>query len=190
MIVAGFGGDRTKYWAAVKAAKLTLGDARAIIAARLERDEVEARFRAPAPSPPTIADFLATYRDQQVRLVSTTRAGALARRRHAGLGRSRRSPRASSSPSPGPGKIDTADGTFEVTPASPAIPLGLLPHGEAVEAAREALCRLTREPIYRGWLRDAGDEAPRRPPRASTTRCRTSGETDLSPFVPFLFAAS
>ena len=72
VIVAGFGGDRTRYWAAVKAARLTLGDARAIIASRLERDEVESRFRAPAPSAAAIADFLATYRDQEVRLVSTT----------------------------------------------------------------------------------------------------------------------
>src|SRR5262249_23139146 len=54
----------------------------------------------------------------------------------------------------GPGKIDTADGTFDITQASASRPLGLLPRGAASEAATEALSRLTRETIYRDWLRD------------------------------------
>ena len=147
-----------------EAAKLTLGDARAIIAARLERDEVEARFRAPAPSPAAIADFLATYRDQQVRLVTTTRRrrpGSAAPRR---AGSSRRSPRASSSPSPGPGKIDTADGTFDVTPAGPALPLGLLPHGAGGRGGpRGAQPPGAARRSTAAGCADAGEEAPRRP---------------------------
>src|SRR5262249_51579533 len=72
VIAAGFGGDRTKYWAALRAAKLTLGDARAIITARLARDEVEEKMKAPAPTRADIADFLLTYRDRQARAVTTT----------------------------------------------------------------------------------------------------------------------
>jgi len=76
-----------------------------------------------------------------------------------------------------------------VTQASTAIPLGLLPHGEAVQAAHEALSRLTLETIYRGWLRDQETKL------LSTASCLNDqvphvGETDLSAFVPFLFAAS
>jgi hypothetical protein len=188
VIVAGFGGDRTKYWAAVKAARLTLGDARAIIAERLERDEVEARFRAPAPGPSAIADFLATYRDQQVRLVSTTDPAPWLGGATKGWVVETLAPGELFTLT-GPGKIDTADGTFEVTQASTAIPLGLLPHGEAVVAAHEALSRLTLETIYRGWLRDQETAL------LSTASCLNDqvphvGVTDLSAFVPFLFAAS
>jgi hypothetical protein len=187
VIVAGFGGDRTKYWAAVKASKLTLGDARAIIAERLERDEVESRFRAPAPSASAIADFLATYRDQEVRLVSTTEPAPWLGGAATGWVVETLAPGELFALT-GPGKIDTADGTFEITQASASMPLGLLPHGAASEAATEALSRLTRETIYRDWLRDEETRL------LSTASCLNDQvpraiETDLSAFVPFLFAA-
>jgi hypothetical protein len=187
VIVAGFGGDRTKYWAAVKAAKLTLGDARAIIAARLERDEVESRFRAPAPSTTAIADFLRTYRDQQVRLVATTDPAPWLDGATRGWVVDTLAPGELFTLS-GPGKIDTADGTFQVSQASPPLPLGLLPHAAAVAAARGALARLTVETIYRGWLRTQETQL------LSSASCLNDqvphlGETDLSAFVPFLYAA-
>ena len=165
VIAAEFGGDRTKYWAAVKAAKLTLADARAIIAARLERDEVEATFKAPAPSRATIADFLATYADEDVRLVSATDACALARRAREGLGdrdagadgdlhaRRRR------------GRSTPRTGRSTSRRRAAAMPLGLLPPAEAAAAARQALGRLTRETIYRNWLR-GHERRCSRPPRA------------------------
>ena len=81
VIAAGFGGNRAAYQAAVSTAKLTLGDARAIIAARLERDEVEDGFRPPAPSAATIADFLSTYAEPAGTARLDERAGAVARRR-------------------------------------------------------------------------------------------------------------
>jgi hypothetical protein len=187
VIVAGFGGDRTKYWAAVKAAKLTLGDARAIIAERLERDEIESHFRAPAPSASAIADFLATYRDQEVRLVGTTDSAPWLNGAKRGWVVETLAPGELFSLS-GPGKIDTADGTFQVTQASESVPLGLLPHAQAVDAARGSLSRLTLETIYRGWLRDQETKL------LATASCLNDQvpraiETDLSAFVPFLFAA-
>ena len=72
MIDAEFAGNRDAYWAALAKAKVTLADARAIIAARLEKDEVEATFKAPAPSQAEIDDFLTTYANEQVRPVTTT----------------------------------------------------------------------------------------------------------------------
>jgi hypothetical protein len=187
VIAAEFGGDRTKYFAAVKAARLTLADARAIIAARLERDEVEAQFKAPAPSRATIADFLATYRDEDVRLVSTTAPAPW-------LGGSSKGwAIASLAPSEvftlgAPGKIDTADGTFDVTPFGSAMPLGLLPPGEAAAAARQSLDRLTRETIYRTWLR-THEQALLSTASCLNDQVPTAAETDLSSFVPFLFPA-
>src|SRR5262249_5773408 len=147
-----FGGSRTAYWAAVRAAKLTLGDARAIIAARLERDDVEEHLKAPSPTHAAVVDFLATYKDEQARLVTTTQKAPV-------LGGPTRG-RAIESLAPaevfslaGSGKIETADGTFDVTQATPTLPLGLLPKAQAAAAAAEALGSLERESEYRAWLR-------------------------------------
>jgi hypothetical protein len=185
VIATEFGGDRTKYWAAVKAAKLTLGDARAIIAARLEHDNVVEGFRAPAPTMASIADFLTSYRDRQARLVTTTREAPWLGGSTRGWAIETLAP-AQVLTLAGPGKIDTADGTFEVTPVGVATPLGLLPRGQAVTAAGEALGRLAREAEYRTWLRTREKEL------LATASCLndqvpTSVATDLAPFVPFLF---
>jgi hypothetical protein len=184
-ITASFGGDRADYQAAVARTKLTLGDARAIIAARLEQDEVETTFKVPAPSPSSIQDFIASYQDEPVRLVTTSEAAPW-------LGGSRGYAIATLAPDEvftltSPGKIDTADGTFDVTSLGTALPLGLLPHPAAVSAARAALVRLARDAIYRGWLR--GEEQQ----LLTTIQCQgdqapTPEQTDLSPFLPFLFS--
>jgi hypothetical protein len=185
VVAAGFGGDRTKYWDALRAARLTLGDARAIITARLARDRVEDGMRAPVPSPASVADFLRTYRDLQARAVTTaTPAPWLGGSTHGWVIETL-------APSElftltGPGKIDTADGSFEATPAGPALPLGLLPKGQARDAAREALSRQARDAEYRTWLRTQEKEL------LSTASCLNdqvpaTEATDLSPFVPFLF---
>jgi hypothetical protein len=186
VIQTGFGGSSSAYQAAVVAARLTLGDARSILIARLERDKVEASFRPLAPTPAAIADFLATYRDQSTRLVSSaTPAPWLGGAAHGWV---------ISSLAPAelftltaPGRIDTADGAFQVTPATAAVPLGLLPTAEAATAARQALDRLARQTIYRGWLRSEETTL------LATASCLddqipTAEATDLSPFVPFLFS--
>ena len=187
VIDAEFAGNRSAYWAALATAKVTLADARAIIAARLEKDEVEATFKAPAPSRSDIDDFLATYANEQVRPVTTTKAAPWLGGSTHGYAIESLAPEEVFALA-GPGRIDTADGIFAVTPGPAALPLGLLPRGEAVAAARQALGTFAREAIYRGWLRTQetallgtasclNDEVP------------VAEETDLSPFVPFLFPA-
>ena len=185
VIVAGFAGNRAAYQAAVTAAKLTLGDARAIIAARLERDVVEDGFRPPAPSAATIADFLSTYANEQVRLVSTTEKAPWLGGATRGYAISTLAP-AEVFTLTAPGTIDTADGTFNVTPEGAAMPLGLEPKASASAAARQALDRLARDAIYRSWLRTQETTL------LATASCLndqtpTVEQTDLSPFVPFLF---
>src|SRR5262249_10321812 len=151
VIAAGFGGDRSKYWAALRTAKLTLGDARAIITARLARDQVEDGMRAPVPSQASIVDFLTTYRDMQARAVTTTAPAPWLGGSTHGWAIETLAPNEVFTLT-GPGKIDTADGTFQVTPAGSALPLGLLPRPGALEAAREALSRQARDAEYREWL--------------------------------------
>ena len=185
VIAASFGGSRAAYQAAVSGAKLTLGDARAIIAARLERDDVLDSFRAPAPSAATIADFLSTYANQQVRLVSTTEKAPWLGGATRGFAISTLAPAAVFTLTAA-GTIDTTDGAFAVTPEGDAMPLGLEPKAEATAAAREALDRLARVAIYRSWLRVQETTL------LATASCQndqrpTIEEADLSPFVPFLF---
>ena len=151
VVAASFGGDRSKYRAALTAAKLTLADARAIIAARLRRDDVEARFRPPAPTAAAVNDFLATYANQQVRLVSSTRPAPWLGGASRGWAVSTLAPAEVFTLTAG-GRIDTPDGTFDVAPLGVSLPLGLLPRSQAIDAARATLGRLARESVYRSWL--------------------------------------
>jgi hypothetical protein len=181
---ASFGGNRARYRAAVTGARLTLGDARAIIAARLRRDLVQARFR---PAPPTrrqVADFLATYASTPVRLVGTTKSAPWLGGTRQGWAISTLAPQGVFGLK-GPSEIDTPDGAFSVTPLGPVVPLGLVPRKQAEAAARSALSRFAREQVYRRWLHD---EQVR---RLSTAVCvndlvPTPSATELAQFVPFL----
>jgi hypothetical protein len=184
VIEASFGDSSARYQQAVSQAKLTLGDARAIIAARLEQDEVEGRFKPPAPDAQAIADFVQTYASQPARLVSTTASAPW-------LGGATKGWAISTLAPPevftltGAGEIDTPDGVFDVTPLSSTLPLGVWPVSDAELAARRMLAQLELGSVYQSWLRNAeakqlagatciGDQLP------------TALPTDLSAFVPFL----
>ena len=184
VVQASFGGDRKRYWAALAQAKLTIPDARAIIAARLERDDVEARFQPRPPTGSQIADFLATYAEQPVRLVQTTRNAPWLGGTTKGWAVSTLAPSEVFTLKQA-GTIDTPDGPFDVAPLADAMPLALMPRAQAIVAARVALERLARDSVYRSWLHTqeqkqldaascAGDQVP------------TPTATDLSAFVPFL----
>jgi hypothetical protein len=187
VIEASFGGNRSAYLAALARVHLTLADAQAIITDRVARDIVELRFKPVPPPASDVGDFLSTYAAQPARLVKTTiRApwldggvqgwvvSSLVSADLLGLTLG--------------GRVDTADGPFDVTPLGPAAPLGLLPPAEARAAALQALDRLARGKLYGGWLANEerqqlagalclGDNVP------------TAGPTDLSAFAPFLAPA-
>lgn len=184
VVQASFGGDRKRYWAALAQAKLTIADARAIIAARLERDVVQGRFRPRPPTSAQIEDFLATYAEQPVRYVQTTRNAPWLGGTKKGWAVATLAPSEVFTLTKA-GTIDTPDGQFDVAPVGSAVPLALIPRTQATAAARVSLERLARETVYRSWLHGAeqrqldaascvGDKVP------------TPTPTDLSPFVPFL----
>ena len=184
VIVANFGGDRTKYWAALTAAHVTIADARTIIAARLERDEIEARFHPVQPTSQQVADFLETYENEQARLVKTTQKAPWIGSAFRGWAIATLAPSEVFTLA-GPGPIDTADGTFDVTSIGTPVPLGLLPKDQAIAVARTVLERLARDAIYRSWLHDQESHL------LATASCLndqvpTPEATDLSQFVPFL----
>jgi hypothetical protein len=179
-----FGGSRSRYLAALAKAKLSLGEARAIVADRIARDRVEARFKPKARSGAEVAAFAQTYGAQPVRLVSVTPAApwlggadkgwavsTLAPDRIFTLGKAAR--------------IDTPDGVFRVKPLGPAVPLGLLPAPTGRAVAQASLQRLAKANVYASWL-----AAQERAQLDGATCLRddmpATGATDLSPFVPFL----
>ena len=148
---ASFGGSRHGVLAALRQAKLTIADARAIIVARLQRDLIQARFQPPAATPAQIADFLTTYANQPVRLVRATEKAPWLGGAAQGWAVSSLAP-AGVFTLTGEGAIDTTDGSFTVTPLGPVLPLGLVPRSQAHAAAKAALGRLAREKLYRSWL--------------------------------------
>ncbi len=128
-------------------------------------------------------DFVATYENEQARLVSVTQGAPW-------LGGTRGWAVQTLAPSEvftldGAGPIDTPDGTFDVTPLGAALPLGLLPRAQAAAAAGAALERLARETDYRSWLR-AQEKQLLATASCLNDQVPTAEATDLSPFVPFL----
>jgi hypothetical protein len=184
VVKTSFGGDRKRYWGALAQAKLTIADAQAIILARLRRDRVQARFRPPAPTPAQVADFLATYAEQPVRLVETTEKAPWLGGAVRGWVVSSLAPAAVLSLASA-GEVDTPDGRFTVRPLGPALPLGLVPRAQAEDVARAALQRLAREKAYRNWLH-AQEQERLASAVCLNDRTPTPSPTDLSPFVPFL----
>jgi hypothetical protein len=186
IVLSRFGGSRTGYSAGLRRARLNVLDARALIADRLDRNAVEARFRPPAPTAAELDDFLATYADQPARLVETDApAPWLGDSDHGWAIASLAPERLFTLPARRQATIFTSDGRFVVRPAGLALPLGLLPDFDARGAASAALLHLRKEDVYRSWLRN---EERRRLGTALCVRdaLPTPGAVDLSPFVPFL----
>jgi hypothetical protein len=168
------------------AAKLTLADARAIIADRIARDQVEERFRPPAASAAQINAFLVTYAATRVRLVSVEpeapwlgdafrgfAVDTIAPSEVFTLRQNRRS------------LIDTADGRFAVRPLGPPLPLLGLPPASARAVARGVLGRFARDEVYERWL---GSQENRLLAGAVCARDQlpVKGDVDLTAWAPFL----
>jgi hypothetical protein len=184
VVQSSFGGSRSRYLAALAKAKLTLGEARAIIADRIARDRVEARFEPRARSAADVTAFAQTYGAQPVRLVRVSPAAPWLGGAEKGWAVSTLAPERIFTVAK-PARIDTPDGVFHVRPLGPAVPLGLLPAATGRAVAAASLQRLARANVYASWL-----ATQERAQLAGATCLRddlpATGATDLSPFVPFL----
>jgi hypothetical protein len=181
-----FGGSRQRYLAGLRRSRLTVLDARALIADRLARDAIEARFKPRSATADEIRDFLTTYGMQSVRLVEAEPAAPWLGDARRGWALASLAPaQLFTIPTGRKVELDTPDGHFVVRAVGPAMPLELLGGAKAAAAARAALDRLAKGDVYASWLKGreasilAGavclrDELP------------TTGAVDLSPFVPFL----
>jgi hypothetical protein len=184
VVASSFGGSRAAYLAALARAKLTVGEARAVIADRIARDRVEARFKPRSRGSSEVQDFVATYAAQPARLVQVSPAAPWLGGAERGWAVSSLAPERVFTLRKA-ARIDTPDGVFRVEPLGPAVPLGLLAADVGRAVARGNLERLARADVYARWL--AGRE---RAQLDGATCLRddlpTTGATDLAPFVPFL----
>ena len=185
-----FGGSGSRYRAALAALPgSTVADARAIIADRLARDLVEARFRPQPPSSAEVAEFLTTYAGDTRSPRHGEPGRALARRRRARpCGRDDRARRGLHAPAgqaaadrharrPLPGASARARAAAAMRSRPPA----------AANVARAVLGRFAKDAVYDRWLRTqqqtllanavcARDDVP------------STGDIDLTAWAPFLGA--
>jgi hypothetical protein len=186
VVASRFAGNRARYASGLRRARLTLLDARALIADRLARDAIEARFQPRPPPRSWVESFLATYADQSVRLVEAMPAAPW-------LGDAERgwavatltAPQVFSIPTGKTVSLDTIDGRFRVRALGPPLPLALVPRADAEAAARTALTRFSKQDVYASWLKT---QEGRLLASATCVRDRlpTAGPVELGSFVSFL----
>ena len=181
-----FGRSPARYRAALAAARLTVADARAIIADRLARDRVEERFRPQPATSSQVTAFLATYAATRVRLVSVAPEAPWLGDASRGFAVETIAPdEVFTLPQTRSSSIDTADGRFAVRPLGPPLPLLGLPPADAQEVARRVLGRFARDDVYERWLnREEGE-------LLTTAVCArdalpAKGDVDLTAWAPFL----
>jgi len=183
-----FGHSMARYRAALRAAQVTLQDARAIIEDRLARSRVQERFRPRPPTAAQVAEFLSTYAATRVRLVEVDPQAPWLTGAFRGFAVETIAPEQIFSLRQNHRTtIDTVDGQFTVRPVGPAVPLLALSPAEARMVARGVLGRFATLDVYERWLRTHELHL------LATAVCvrdavPAQGDVDLSTWVPFLGA--
>jgi hypothetical protein len=181
-----FGGSVARYRAAVTAAHITLPDARAIIADRLARELVEARFKPQPPTASQVADFLETYASTQVRLVSVEPRAPWLGDAVRGFAVDTIAPAAVFGLPQGTRRsIDTVDGRFAVRPLGPPLPLYALAPSSARDVARGLLGRFAKQAVYDRWLRTQ-QVTVLKSAACARDLVPAKGDVDLAAWAPFL----
>jgi hypothetical protein len=186
IVLGRFGGSRSRYLGGLRRSRLTVQDARAVIADRLTRDAIQARFQPRPPPASQVDDFLVTYARQSVRLVEAAPAAPWLGDAVRGWAIASLAPaRLFEIPAGRQVQVDTPDGRFTVRALGPATPLDALPRSEAEAAARAALERLGKQDVYASWLTNA-ERAILADAVCLRDELPSAAPVDLSPFVPFL----
>jgi hypothetical protein len=175
-----------RYRAALSQAHVTLPDARAIIADRLTRGRVQARFRPRSPSGVQVAEFISTYAATDVRQVAVEPEAPWLGDALRGFAVETIAPRQVFALRAGRStRIDTLDGRFAVKPLGPSLPLFALAPAEARSVARGVLGRFAKDDVYQSWL------AARARAMLADAVCARDDlpagvDVDLTDWVPFL----
>ena len=181
-----FGRSPARYRAALATARLTVADARSIIADRLARDRVEERFRPEPATSSQVTAFLATYAATRVRLVSVAPEAPWLGDASRGFAVETIAPdEVFTLPQTRSSLIDTADGRFAVRPLGPPLPLLGLPPADAQVVARSVLGRFARDDVYERWLnREEGELLTKAV--CARDALPAKGDVDLTAWAPFL----
>jgi hypothetical protein len=183
-----FGGSGARYRAALAAAHVQPGDARAIVADRIGRERVQERFRPKPATDAQLRAFMDTYAATRVRLVSVDAEAPWLGDAVRGWAVETIAPEQVFALTTGVRRtIDTIDGRFRVRALGPALPLLALPPAKALDVARGVLGRFARDEVYERWL-SARQSALLADAVCSRDRLPVNADVDLTAFVPFLGA--
>jgi hypothetical protein len=149
-----FVGSTDRYLRALRAARLSRTTMRALLADRLRRDVVSARFVPARPSTAAVEEFHRSYADFLARPVAVPEPVDWLGGRRSGFALETFAPPTVFSLRRGR-RIETPAGRMLVRPLGEAVPLGALSTADARPAIETALGRLARGAIYDGWLRKA-----------------------------------
>jgi hypothetical protein len=183
-----FGGSRARYDAALAAAHVTTGEARAIVADRIARERVQERFRPQPATAAQLAAFVETYATTRVRLVSVDVEAPWLGDAVRGWAVETIAPeQVFSLPTGVRRPIDTIDGRFRVRALGPPLPLLALPPAKARDVARGVLGRFARDEVYERWL-SAQQASLLASAVCVRDRLPVNADVDLTAFAPFLGA--
>jgi hypothetical protein len=153
-----YGGSEAAYGRALARAKLSRLGMRAVLADRLRRDAVSARFAPAPPSAAAVAEFHRTYGTFLVREVALEEpAGWLGDRRR-GFALETFAPPALFSMRSAR-RLETPTGRVLVRPLGEPHALGELPLADARPTIVAALRDLARGALYDGWMRKEAQRA-------------------------------
>jgi hypothetical protein len=183
-----FGGSRSRYRSALIGLHLSVRDAREIVADRLARDRVKARFRPKPPTSREVAEFLTTYAGTRVRFVSSSPQAPWLGGGARGLAVETIAPDEVFTLRQGKQRlIDTLDGRFRVRPLGPALPLYAVAPASAATVARAVLGRFAKDAVYDRWLRSQ-QQALLANAICIRDDLPSTGNVDLTAWAPFLGA--
>jgi hypothetical protein len=185
LIALRFGGSRPAYLAALRAAHATVAMARGVIADGLRRAQIASNLPVTAPTAAQIEAFYAAYPDTPVRRLTVTPAPAWL---PLGSGFVLFPPAPSQVleiPAGVGASVVTGEGSFQVTPGDPSVPLGAVPLETARSAIRTALTAFARADAFEAWTVAAQERALNRI-SCSRDALPPVGAVDLSAYLPFL----
>jgi hypothetical protein len=149
-----FGGSRPAFNAALAKAGANVYVARSAIADELLRARAEASVRAPAPTAAQVESFYAAYPDALVRRFAVKPAAPWLGNRTSGFALAAAAPAALFRlPSAVASPFTTGLGSYTVTPADAALPLGAVPLADARPAIATALRSFARTQAYEDTAR-------------------------------------
>jgi hypothetical protein len=186
VIAQSFGGSRTAYASALRAAHASIAVARGVLGDELRRMQVQPTLPGGTPSAAQIQTFYQSYPDLSVRLVQSKPVPQWLGDAAKGFAISEVAPpRVFDLKTGKAATVRTSEGSFRVQPLDDALPLGAVPLGKVTPAIKAALRGFTRGEEFEQWTVGKQRAA------LNTATCAQDdlpqpSAVDLTSYLPFL----